>query len=49
MNIKKTITILSVFLLLGCGYEPIHSKKKKNYYYNFTIKKNWFWRKKEIY
>ena len=37
MNIKKTITILSVFLLLGCGYEPIHSKKKINDNYNFTI------------
>ena len=37
MNIKKIIIILSFFLLMGCGYEPIYSKKKLEKNYNFTI------------
>ena len=37
MNLKKIITTLSFFLLLSCGYEPIHSKKKNNSNYNFSI------------
>ena len=37
MNLKKIITTLSFFLLLSCGYEPIHSKKKINNTYNFSI------------
>ena len=37
MNLKKIITILSFLLLLSCGYEPIHSKKKINNKYNFSI------------
>ena len=37
MNLKKIITTLSFFLLLSCGYEPIHSKKINNSNYNFSI------------
>ena len=37
MNLKKIITTLSFLLLLSCGYEPIHSKKKNNNTYNFSI------------
>ena len=37
MNLKKIITTLSFFLLLSCGYEPIHSKKINNNNYNFSI------------
>ena len=37
MNIKKIIIILSFFLLMGCGYEPIYSKKKIEKNYNFSI------------
>ena len=36
-NIKKIITILSFLLLFGCGYEPIHSIKKNEKNYNFSI------------
>ena len=34
---KKIITIFAFFLLLSCGFESIHSKKKNNKIYNFTI------------
>ena len=37
MNIKKIIIILSFFLLMGCGYEPMYSKKKLEKNYNFSI------------
>ena len=37
MNLKKIIITLSFFLLLSCGYEPIHSKKQINSNYNFSI------------
>ena len=37
MNIKKIIIILSFFLLMGCGYESIYSKKKLEKNYNFSI------------
>ena len=37
MNLKKIFTTLSFLLLLNCGYEPIHSKKKINSNYNFSI------------
>ena len=37
MNIKKIIIILSFFLLMGCGYEPIYSKKKFEKNHNFSI------------
>ena len=37
MNIKKIIIILSFFLLMGCAYEPIYSKKKLEKNYNFSI------------
>ena len=37
MKIKKIITILTFFLLFNCGFEPIHSKKKLDNSYNFTI------------
>ena len=37
MNIKKIIIILSFFLLMGCGYEPIYSNKKLEKNYNFSI------------
>ena len=37
MKIKKIITILTFFLLFSCGFEPIHSKKKLDNSYNFTI------------
>jgi len=39
MNIKKIIIFINLFLLLSCGYEPIHSNKKINKNYNFTIEK----------
>ena len=39
MNIKRIIIIINLFLLLSCGYEPIHSKKKIKENYNFTIEK----------
>ena len=39
INIKKIIITLSFFLLLGCGFEPIYSKKNSNVNYNFSIKK----------
>ena len=37
MNLKKILTTLSFLLLLSCGYEPIHSKKKNNNTYKFSI------------
>ena len=37
MNIKKIIIILSFFLLMSCGYEPIYSKKKLDKNFNFSI------------
>ena len=37
MKIKKIIIILTFFLLFSCGFEPIHSKKKLDSSYNFTI------------
>ena len=37
MNTKKIIIILSFFLLIGCGYEPIYSKKKLEKNHNFSI------------
>ena len=37
MKIKKIITILAFFLLFNCGFEPMHSKKKMDRSYNFTI------------
>ena len=37
MNFKKIITTLSFILLLGCGYEPIYSKKQINNNYSFSI------------
>ena len=37
MKIKKIITILTFFLLFNCGFEPMHSKKKLDSSYNFTI------------
>ena len=37
MNIKKIIIILSFFLLMSCGYEPIYSKKKLEKNYKFSI------------
>ena len=37
MKIKKIITILTFFLLFSCGFESIHSKKKLDSRYNFTI------------
>ena len=37
MNIKRIITILSLFLLLSCGYQPLHSKKQIKKNYNFSI------------
>ena len=37
MNIKKIIIILSFFLLISCGYDPIYSKKKLDKNYNFSI------------
>ena len=36
MKIKKTIVLLSFFLLLSCGFEPIYSEKNLKKY-NFTI------------
>ena len=37
MKINKTLTILTFFLLIGCGFEPMYSEKKLNENYNFTI------------
>ena len=37
MKINKILTILTCFLLLSCGFEPIYSQKKLNSNYNFTI------------
>ena len=37
MNTKKIIIILIFFLLAGCGYEPIYSKKKLEKNHNFSI------------
>ena len=37
MKINKTLTILTFFLLLSCGFEPIYSQKKLDSNYNFTI------------
>ena len=37
MKIKNIITILTFFLLFNCGFEPIHSKKKLENSYDFTI------------
>ena len=37
MNIKKINIILIFFLLMGCGYEDIYSKKKIEKNYNFSI------------
>ena len=39
MNLKNAITILSIFLLFGCGYQPIFSKKKINQANDFSIEK----------
>ena len=48
MNIKKIIIILSFFLLMGCGYEPIFSKKKLEKNYNFSITSIEFEKSNEI-
>ena len=37
MKINKILTILTFFLLLGCGFEHIYSQKKLDSNYNFTI------------
>ena len=37
MKINKILTILTFFLLIGCGFEPMYSEKKLNENYNFTI------------
>ena len=37
MKTNKTLTILTFFLLLSCGFEPIYSQKKLDSNYNFTI------------
>ena len=37
MKINKILTILTFFLLLSCGFEPIYSQKKLDSNYNFTI------------
>ena len=37
MKINKTLTILTFFLLLSCGFEPIYSQKKLDNNFNFTI------------
>ena len=37
MKINKPLTILTFFLLLSCGFEPIYSQKKLDSNYNFTI------------
>ena len=37
MKINKILIILTFFLLLSCGFEPIYSKKKLDNNYNFTI------------
>ena len=34
---KKTIIILTLFLLLSCGYEPRYAKQNLDNNYNFTI------------
>ena len=37
MKINKILTILTFFLLFGCGFEPIYSQKKLDSNYTFTI------------
>ena len=37
MKINKILIILTCFLLLSCGFEPMYSEKKLNKSYNFTI------------
>ena len=37
MKINKILTILTFFLLLSCGFEPIYSQKKIDGNFNFTI------------
>ena len=37
MNLKRVIAILSLLLLLSCGYEAIYSEKKIDNNYNFSI------------
>ena len=37
MKNKKIVILLSFFLLLNCGYEPIYSKKTFENTYNFSI------------
>jgi hypothetical protein len=37
MNLKRIIAILSLLLLLSCGYEAIYSAKKIDSNYNFSI------------
>ena len=37
MKINKILTILTFFLLIGCGFKPMYSEKKLNENYNFTI------------
>jgi len=37
MKTNKILTILTFFLLLSCGFEPIYSEKKFNKNYNFKI------------
>jgi len=37
MKINKILSILTFFLLLGCGFEPMYSEKKIDSNYNFTI------------
>ena len=37
MKIKKILIILSFFILSGCGYEPIYSKKNLGNEFNFSI------------
>ncbi len=39
MNLNKIIIVLSIFLLCGCGYQPIFSKKKINQANDFSIEK----------
>ena len=37
MKINKILTILTLFLLLSCGFEPMYSKKRLDNKYDFTI------------
>ena len=39
MSVNKIISIISFFLLLSCGYEPIYSKKNIEKDYIFSINK----------